>query len=130
MFFLIATYGLRASEVVSLTLDAIDWRRRLLSVASRERGTALLLPLTDDAGATLVRYLPSSLRQRPAGGSAGSRTKRSSQPRDAGRARAIGRCLRERPIEGALTPTPQVVDEVGTASVERLPNRNTNLLAT
>jgi site-specific recombinase XerD len=63
MFFLITTYGLRACEVVSLTLDAIDWRRRLLSVAPRKRGTALLLPLTDDAGATLVRYLR---RGRPA----------------------------------------------------------------
>ncbi|MGH2378761.1 MAG: tyrosine-type recombinase/integrase [Candidatus Limnocylindria bacterium] len=63
MFYLIATYGLRACEVVSLTLDAIDWRRRLLRVAPRKRGTPLLLPLTDDAGATLVRYLR---RGRPA----------------------------------------------------------------
>jgi site-specific recombinase XerD len=57
MFFLIVTYGLRACEVVTLTLDAIDWRRRLLQIAPRKRRTALLLPLTDAVGATLVRYL-------------------------------------------------------------------------
>ena len=63
MFSLIATYGLRACEVVSLTLDAIDWRGRRLTVAPRKRGTALLLPLTDAVGTTLVRYLR---RGRPA----------------------------------------------------------------
>ena len=50
MFFLMATYGLRACEVVTLTLDAIDWRRRLIQIAPRKRGTVLLLPLTDAAG--------------------------------------------------------------------------------
>jgi site-specific recombinase XerD len=63
MFALIATYGLRACEVVSLTLDAIDWRGRRLTVAPRKRGTPLLLPLTDAVGTTLVRYLR---RSRPA----------------------------------------------------------------
>ena len=63
MFFLIATYGLRASEVVALTLEAIDWRRRLLRVPQRKTGTPLLLPLTDPAGTVLVRYLR---RARPA----------------------------------------------------------------
>lgn len=57
MLFLITTYGLRASEVVALTLDAIDWRRRLLRVPQRKTGTPLLLPLTDPAGTVLVRYL-------------------------------------------------------------------------
>jgi site-specific recombinase XerD len=57
MFFLIATYGLRASEIVALTLDAIDWRHRLLRVPQRKTGTPLLLPLTDPAGTVLVRYL-------------------------------------------------------------------------
>jgi site-specific recombinase XerD len=57
MLFLIATYGLRACEVVTLTLDAIDWRRRLLQIAPHKRGTALLLPLTDAVGTTLIRYL-------------------------------------------------------------------------
>jgi site-specific recombinase XerD len=57
MLFLIAAYGLRASEIVALTLDAIDWRRRLLHVPQRKTGTPLLLPLTDPVGTVLVRYL-------------------------------------------------------------------------
>lgn len=78
MLFLIATYGLRACQVVALTLDAIDWRGRRLHVVPRKAGTPLVLPLTDAAGTVLLRYLrrgrPSSpsrelfLRQRaPAG---------------------------------------------------------------
>ncbi len=78
MLFLIATYGLRTCEVIALTLDAIDWRRRRLHVPQRKAGTPLVLPLTDAAGTALLRYLrrgrPSSphrelfLRQRaPAG---------------------------------------------------------------
>jgi len=63
MFSLIATYGLRACEIVALTLDAIDWRRRLLRVPSRKTETPLLLPLTDAAGTLLMRYLR---RGRPA----------------------------------------------------------------
>jgi site-specific recombinase XerD len=63
MLFLIATYGLRASEIVALTLDAIDWRRRLLRVPPRKNGTSLLLPLTDPVGTVLVCYLR---RGRPA----------------------------------------------------------------
>lgn len=57
MLFLIATYGLRAGEVAALTLDAIDWRRRLLRVPTRKTGTPVLLPLTDAAGNILVCYL-------------------------------------------------------------------------
>jgi site-specific recombinase XerD len=57
MFALIATYGLRACEVVRLTLDAIDWRRGVVRVPARKTGTPLLLPLTDAAGTVLLRYL-------------------------------------------------------------------------
>lgn len=57
MLFLITTYGLRAGEIIALTLDSIDWRRRLLRISQRKTGTPLLLPLTDAAGAILVRYL-------------------------------------------------------------------------
>lgn len=57
MLFLIATYGLRACEVVALTLDAIDWRGRRLHVPQRKTGTPLVLPLTDVAGTVLLRYL-------------------------------------------------------------------------
>ena len=63
MLFLIATYGLRACEIVALTLDAIDWRGRRLHVPPRKTGTRLVLPLTDAAGTVLLRYLR---RGRPA----------------------------------------------------------------
>ncbi len=57
IFFLIATYGLRASEIVTLTLDAIDWRAGVLHITPRKHGTPLVLPLTDAAGRVLLRYL-------------------------------------------------------------------------
>ncbi len=57
MFFLIATYGLRAIEIVSLTLDDLDWRKEQIRVPQRKTGTSLLLPLTDAAGNALLDYL-------------------------------------------------------------------------
>lgn len=63
MLFLVATYGLRACEVVALTLEAIDWRGRRLHVPRRKTGTPLVLPLTDAAATVLLRYLR---RGRPA----------------------------------------------------------------
>jgi len=68
MFFLTATYGLRRSEIVALTLDDIDWRGRSLRIAPQKNGYQLVLPLTDDVGDVLLEYLrhgrpTSSLRQ-------------------------------------------------------------------
>ncbi len=57
MFFLIATYGLRAVEIVSLTLDDLGWRKEQIRVPQRKTGASLFLPLTDDAGNTLLDYL-------------------------------------------------------------------------
>jgi len=57
MFLLIATYGLRASEVVTLTLEDLDWRARRIRVPRSKVGRPLVLPLTDEAGAALVDYL-------------------------------------------------------------------------
>lgn len=57
MFSLIATYGLRACEVVALTLDDIDWRAAQLRIAQRKTGQLLQLPLTDAIGDVLVDYL-------------------------------------------------------------------------
>ncbi len=57
MFFLMAIYGLRASDVVALTLDNIHWRARKISISQQKTGTVLELPLTDDAGAALHEYL-------------------------------------------------------------------------
>lgn len=57
IFFLIATYGLRASEIVALTLESLDWRAGVLCVPARKHGTPLTLPLTDTVGRVLLRYL-------------------------------------------------------------------------
>jgi site-specific recombinase XerD len=57
MFSLIATYGLRASEVVALTLDDIDWRAEQLRIPQRKTASTLLLPLTEAVGDLLVAYL-------------------------------------------------------------------------
>jgi site-specific recombinase XerD len=60
MFLLIATYGLRTSEVAALTLDDIEWRAGRLRVPRPKTGTPLLLPLTEEVGATLIEYLMGS----------------------------------------------------------------------
>ncbi len=63
MFLLVATYGLRASEVRALGLDDVAWRARQIRVPRPKIGTPLLLPLTDEVGAALLEYLR---RGRPA----------------------------------------------------------------
>lgn len=57
MFLLIATYGLRASEVVGLTLDDIEWRARRIRVRQSKTGGILWLPLTDIVGTAILEYL-------------------------------------------------------------------------
>lgn len=59
MFLLIATYGLRTSEVRALELDDLAWRARQISVPRPKVGTPMLLPLTDEVGAALLDYLRS-----------------------------------------------------------------------
>lgn len=57
IFFLIATYGLRASEIVALTLDDIHWRSSQIQLPQKKTGAPVFLPLTDEAGVVLLRYL-------------------------------------------------------------------------
>jgi integrase/recombinase XerD len=57
MFLVIATYGLRASEVRTLDLDDIAWRARQIRFPRPKVGTPLLLPLTDEVGTALIDYL-------------------------------------------------------------------------
>lgn len=57
MFSLMATYGLRACDVVALTLDDIQWRAGRIRICQRKTGQPLELPLTDEVGAALYDYL-------------------------------------------------------------------------
>jgi integrase/recombinase XerD len=57
MLLLIATYGLRTSEVVGLTLEAIEWRAKRLRVHQCKTAAPLWLPLTDAVGDSLTEYL-------------------------------------------------------------------------
>lgn len=57
IFLLIATYGLRASDVAALTLDDIEWRSRRIRIRQRKTGRELGLPLTDDVGTAVLDYL-------------------------------------------------------------------------
>ena len=57
MFLLIATYGLRASEVVAISLDDIRWRHGSLRIHQRKTSSPLELPLTNEVSAALVKHL-------------------------------------------------------------------------
>jgi len=57
MFFLMAAYGLRRSEIAALTLDDIKWRARSIRIAPQKNGCELVLPLTDNAATVLLEYL-------------------------------------------------------------------------
>ncbi|HEY6293147.1 MAG TPA: tyrosine-type recombinase/integrase, partial [Terriglobia bacterium] len=57
MFLLIATYGLRASEIVTLSLDDIRWRQGILRIHQLKTSSPLELPLTNEALSALVKHL-------------------------------------------------------------------------
>jgi len=57
MFLLIATYGLRSSEIAALLLDDISWRSAQFRVQRPKVLAPITLPLTDEAGAALADYL-------------------------------------------------------------------------
>ena len=52
-----ATYGLRTGEVVTLTLDDVEWRAGQLRIPQRKTRGSLWLPLTDEVGTALLDYL-------------------------------------------------------------------------
>ena len=53
---LLARLGLRANEVATLTLDAIDWRSGQMRIDGKGRQRTLM-PLPPDVGAALANYL-------------------------------------------------------------------------
>src|SRR5258708_27152877 len=52
-----AAYGMRSGELVRLSLDDIDWRRRTLQVTETKNKRSIQLPLTDEAANVLINYL-------------------------------------------------------------------------
>jgi integrase len=57
MFSLMATYGLRACDVVALKLDDIHWRAKRIQVYQTKTSSPLELPLTDEVSSALYDYL-------------------------------------------------------------------------
>lgn len=54
---LLARLGLRAGEIVSLTLDSVDWDRGCLTVVGSKGGQRSELPLPADVGSAVAEYL-------------------------------------------------------------------------
>jgi site-specific recombinase XerD len=57
MLLLLATYGLRAGEVATLTLDDVDWRNERLKIRERKAGNTTTYPLSAVVGAAIIDYL-------------------------------------------------------------------------
>lgn len=57
ILYLASRYGLRSGELARLTLDDIDWRAGVLKVRQTKTKQTLVLPLADEAGRILARYL-------------------------------------------------------------------------
>jgi site-specific recombinase XerD len=57
MFLLVVTYGLRSCEVVTLTLEDVEWRAGRLRVPRPKVRSPLVLPLTPEVGTAILAYL-------------------------------------------------------------------------
>jgi len=57
IFMLCAIYALRASEIIRLTLDDIDWRNETITVRRSKRGRTQQFPLQYEVGEALILYL-------------------------------------------------------------------------
>lgn len=65
MFLLMATYGLRSSEVAAITLDDIRWRQDSLRIHQSKTSSLLELPLTEEVSCALVKHLKRTPPQPP-----------------------------------------------------------------
>jgi site-specific recombinase XerD len=54
---LLVTYGLRAREIASLTLEDFDWRAERLRVSERKAGHSTVFPLSPVVGDAVLHYL-------------------------------------------------------------------------
>jgi integrase/recombinase XerD len=54
---LLATYGVRAGEIVTLRLEDVDWRNERLTIRHSKTRTASVLPLLTSTGEALLAYL-------------------------------------------------------------------------
>jgi site-specific recombinase XerD len=54
---LLVTYGLRAREIASLTLEDLDWRAERLRIPERKAGHSTAFPLSPVVGAAVLDYL-------------------------------------------------------------------------
>jgi site-specific recombinase XerD len=54
---LAAVTGLRACDIVRLTLDSVDWRNGEIRIVQGKTGNALALPLTVDVGESICEYI-------------------------------------------------------------------------
>ena len=57
ILYLMAHYGLRPSEIVTLTLASVDWANKTLRFEQHKTHSMLVLPLSDHALRVLKRYL-------------------------------------------------------------------------
>lgn len=57
MFLLMARTGMRISDVVSLKLSNIDWKRNCISLTQQKTGNIFGLPLSKEIGMAIVSYL-------------------------------------------------------------------------
>lgn len=57
MLALLCVYGLRSAEIVSLTLDDIDWTHKVLRIQNRKNSSSLALPLLPVMEAVLNHYI-------------------------------------------------------------------------
>jgi integrase len=57
MLSLIASYGLRACDIVALKLQNIRWRAASIRLCQSKTAVPLELPLTPEVGSALYRYL-------------------------------------------------------------------------
>ena len=57
MILLGARLGLRIGDILSLTLNDIDWSKKLITITQSKTKEPLSLPLPDDAGWAIIDYL-------------------------------------------------------------------------